>query len=81
MEEITKPSFTRLARKAGVKSLSENCFPMISQICTLQLKKIIDTALIINSGHQKKTIMVEDIYGAMSILGHDVAHSTDLGTK
>ena len=36
VSDITKPSITRLARRAGVKSVSDDCFNIIKQISTKQ---------------------------------------------
>ena len=37
MEHITKPSITRLARRAGVKSLSEDCYNNIRCIVIVSI--------------------------------------------
>ncbi len=79
--EITRPSITRLARKAGVKSISEDCFPVIRALIVQRMNSIIQNALIINSEHQTKTMMSEDIYEALSITGENLAQSHDLGTN
>ena len=80
MEDITKPSITRLARQAGVKSVSDDCFNTVRNLIYNRLDELISTALIVNSEHQTKTLMSEDIYDAFSLLGIDVTQSNDLGT-
>lgn len=80
MEDITKPSITRLARRAGVKSVSDECFDPIRNIISYQMDDLIKTALVVNSEHQTKTLMAEDIYDAFTLLKHNVTQSTDLGT-
>jgi hypothetical protein len=45
-----------------------------------KLGEVIKVALIVNSEHQTKTIMPDDIYQALRFLGHPVAQSNDLGT-
>lgn len=80
MEDITKPSITRLARRAGVKSVSDECFNPIRNIISYKMDDIIKTALIVNSEHQTKTLMAEDIYEAFILLKHNVTQSNDLGT-
>jgi histone H3/H4 len=77
---ITKPSIIRLARRAGVKSISDECFVYIREIINKNLINILETALIVNSQRQTKTLMSEDIYDSFSLLGHNVTQSTDLGT-
>lgn len=80
MEDITKPSITRLARQAGVKSVSDDCFNTVRNLIYNRLDELISTALIVNSEHQTKTLMSEDIYDAFSLLGINVTQSNDLGT-
>jgi histone H3/H4 len=80
MEQLTKPSITRLARKAGVKSLSDDCYNSIRDLVKSQLSEIIVAALIVNSEHNTKTLMSEDIYDALHLRGYNVTQSNDLGT-
>lgn len=80
MEDITKPSITRVARRAGVKSVSDECFDPIRNIISYQMDDLIKVALVVNSEHQTKTLMAEDIYDAFTLLKHNVTQSTDLGT-
>lgn len=81
MEHISKPSLVRLARKAGIKSMSDDCYPEIYKIINNNLDKIIATSLIINSENGTKTLMNNDIYQAIKANGHIVAESNDLGTN
>ena len=80
MEHITKPSITRLARKAGIKSLSDDSYNSIRNLVKSQLSEIIVAALVVNSEHNTKTLMPDDIYDALHLLGYNVTHSNDLGT-
>ena len=80
MEHIKKPSITRLARRAAIKSLSEECYPVIHQAIGEEIESIISAALIINSERGTKTLMMEDIRDAFRIRGHNVASSNVLGT-
>jgi histone H3/H4 len=81
MEDITKPSVTRLARRAGVKSMADDCFETTRDIMGDKLAEIIKVSLIVNSEHQTKTLMPDDIYQALRILGHNVSQSSDLSTS
>jgi len=81
MEHITKPSITRLARKAGVKSLSDDCYPLIHSIIEEKLEKLIASALIVNSEHNTKTLMADDIYSSLVLGGYRVAQSTELAAS
>jgi histone H3/H4 len=80
MENITSPSITRLARKAGVKSMSKDCYNCIRKIAQKELDNIVKTMLIVNSEHNTKTIMQNDIYDALKLKGHFVAQSHELSS-
>ena len=77
--EITRPSITRLARRAGVKSVSEECYPHIRALLTQRLNLVLQHALVVNSEHTTKTLMPNDVYDALALLGENLARSTDLG--
>ena len=79
--EITKPGLIRLARKAGIKSLSEDCFPILRSIIQNKLENIIRLSLIINSEHITKTLMTDNVYDALSLSGEHIAQSKDIGTQ
>jgi len=78
MENITKPSITRLARRAGVKSISDDCYGTIRNLVGLYLSEVIVAALVVNSEHNTKTLMPEDIYEALRLRGYNVAQSNEL---
>jgi len=78
MEGITKPSLTRLARRAGVKSLSDDCFDTVRNLIGMKLTEVIKTINIVNSEHQTKTIMPSDIYESLHLLNYNVTQSNDL---
>jgi histone H3/H4 len=80
MEHITKPSITRLARKAGVKSLSEDSYSAIYNIADKELEQILSTVLITNNQHNTVTIMPEDVYEAFKMNGLNIAKSTQLSS-
>lgn len=79
MEGITRPSITRLARRAGIKSVSEECFDSIRNLVDKKLNEILLTALVVNSEHQTKTLMSDDIYEALHLNGYNIAQSSELG--
>lgn len=80
MENITKPSITRLGRQAGVKSLSDECYPAVRNLVIKHLREIISASLIVNSEHNTKTLMPDDVYEALRLKGYNVAQSHFLGT-
>lgn len=77
VDGVTKPAMIRISRRAGVKSVADECFPFIRKIIHNKVQDIIETAIIINSEHQTKTLMPEDIYESLRILGYNVAKSND----
>ena len=79
MEDITKPSITRLARKAGIKSISEDCFETIRNLVDEKLKEVISVMLIVNAEHNTKTLMVPDVYESLRLLGYNMTESSDIG--
>lgn len=81
INDITKPSITRLARRAGVKSLSDDCFDTVRQIIYIHLDEIIKASLVVNSEHNTKTLMSDDIYDALGLIGYNVTQSRELGTS
>jgi len=81
IDNISKPSITRLARQAGIKSLSEDCFETVRNLIDEKLNEVIKTIIVVNSEHQTKTVMVSDVYKALQILNYNVAESSYLNTK
>ena len=77
---ITKPSLSRLARRAGVKSLSEDCYKEINNFIVETLSKVLKTVLIVNSERNTKTIMPDDIYDSLSLNGYNFTTSNVLST-
>jgi len=71
----------RLARKAGVKSMSVGCYPLIHRVILAKLHDVAKITLIANSENHTKTIMGNDIVNTLSILGHNVGESNTLGTQ
>ena len=81
MQGITKPSITRLSRRSGVKSLSDDCYDEVRDLMNDKLKEIVNAVMIVNSEHNTKTIMVNDIYHALHLLGYNVTQSSELSTN
>ena len=80
MENITNPSIVRLSRKSGVKSMSNDCYNTIRKIAQKELDEIVKTMIVVNSEHNTKTIMQDDIYDALRLRGHHVAQSGELSS-
>ena len=81
MEKLTKPSINRLAKRAGVKSVSEDCYDTIRNLIGMELNNIVKTVMIVNSQNQTKTIMVKDVYDSLHLLNNNVTQSFELNTN
>lgn len=81
MEGLSKPCISRLARTAGVKSLSDDCHDTIRNLIGMKLNEIIANIIIVNDSHQTKTIMSSDVYKALELSGILVAESTALNSS
>jgi histone H3/H4 len=78
MESITRPSINRLARRAGVKSVSDDCFDVIKNIMSEKLKDVINASIIVNLENQTKTLMADDVYEALHLCGYNITSSTNI---
>ena len=74
---FTKPAITRLARRAGVKSMSDECIIPIKHLLAMELESILNTTLIVNKQHATKTIMPDDVYEALHLSGINVARTEE----
>ena len=74
---FTKPAITRLARRAGVKSISDDCMVPIRNILSMELDKILYTITVVNQQHATKTIMPDDVYDALALLDINVAKTEE----
>ena len=74
---FTKPAITRLARRAGVKSMSDDCIVPLKHLVAMKLDEVLSTTLIVNSQHATKTIMPDDVYEALSLCGINVARTEE----
>ena len=81
MEKISKSSINRLARRAGVKSISEDCYETIRNLIGMELTNIVKNIIVINSHNQTKTIMVKDVYDSLHLMNYNVTQSNDLNTN
>jgi histone H3/H4 len=78
MEDFTKPSITRLARRAGVKTMSDDCYSTISNLIALKLDKIISNIVTVNNSRGTKTVMIDDLIDTLNLMNVHIPKSTDL---
>ena len=74
----TKPAITRLARRSGVKSMSEDCIPIIQSLISLELNNVLRIIDIVNKQNNTKTIMPTDFYNALKFSGKNMLETNDL---
>lgn len=72
MDYLNKSSINKLSRRAGVKSISEECNEKIRKIIEHKMDEIISAIIIINSEHNTKTIMTNDVYESLHLLNHNI---------
>tara|TARA_A100001011_G_C14318207_1_gene848979 strand:- start:2864 stop:3106 length:243 start_codon:yes stop_codon:yes gene_type:complete len=75
---ITKPSISRLGKKAGVKSIADDTFKIIQEYLNDELESIIKKIIIMNNEQNTKTIMIDDVYKAFNLSGIYLAQSNEL---
>lgn len=75
---FTKPSITRLARRAGVKSMSDDCVDTIRSLIGMELNEIVRMAVIMNQQNSTKTVMSDDIYNALHFMNMNIAKSEEV---
>jgi histone H3/H4 len=81
METLSKPCISRLARMAGVKSLSDDCYDTIRNLIGMELNKVVSNIIVINDSSQTKTIMSSDVYKAFELSGILITESTALNSS
>lgn len=75
VESITRPSLLRLARIAGVKTMSADCASILRTLLAEEAEAVCKTMLVFNSQRNTKTIMLEDLYPALGTQGCRLAKS------
>ena len=81
MESVHKPGIVRLARIAGVKSVSDGSVETVRNIVTNHLSELIKVVCIANGESGTKTVMKDDLYAAFNLMGINMARSESLGTS
>lgn len=70
---IKNTSVTKLARRAGIKSLAESSYQTINDLATHKCQEVINVLRIVNANNNTKTITQKDYQTAMKMLGENVA--------
>ena len=79
MSNITQPSLYRVARQAGVKTMSSDCTDVLRKLLERRADEICKSIIIVNKQSGTKTIMPNDVYAAMNITGINLTKSDVMG--
>ena len=79
MPNITNPSLYRLARQAGVKTMSSDCTDVLRTLLKLRTDEISKSVIVLNKQSGTKTIMPNDVYAAMNLMGINLTKSEAMG--
>ncbi len=66
---FTRPAIMKLARKAGVKSLSEDCYKVIDTIMAARIEQLVKDGLIVHKFRGAKVLTCDDIQEAAKLRG------------
>jgi histone H3/H4 len=73
METISKPSITRLIRKAGIKSISDDCYDTVRSYIGMKLAETVYATSVVTKTHGAKTVSVPDLVEALRVQGTPLA--------
>ena len=80
MDGITVPSIKRLSYRAGVKSMSDDCYDLVRHLINNKTEEIVNASLSVNDEHNTKTLMRDDVIEALHLLNYNITESDDLET-
>ena len=66
---IKNSSINRLSKRAGIKTLSHDAYPIIHLILSNKIREILKVVKNVNAEHGTKSIMPKDFQKAIEILG------------
>ena len=69
MSDISKQGIIRLARKAGVKSLSASCIPLMRKLMSEKIENLLKLIIILSENNNHKTIGVDNLIKALEYDG------------
>lgn len=75
MRTFKKPAITRVARRAGIKNLSEESYQMIENLIFSKLESVLKSAFIVNEQTNTKTLMPGDVVESLRLQGVNVSRS------
>ncbi len=75
VDSITRPSLLRLARIAGVKTMSADCTTILRSLLAKEAEEVCKNMLVFNNQRNTRTIMLDDLYPALGDQGCKLARS------
>lgn len=78
--KLNKPSVMRLARRAGVKTMADNCVDTVNDILIEHLDDILRSSLVVHSLNNNNTLSAEDVVNGLTFMGHNVTYSDKMTT-
>nr|QBK86551.1 MAG: hypothetical protein LCMAC102_03460 [Marseillevirus LCMAC102] len=81
IQGLTKPAFERIARKAGVKSMSGLCKEELRGVVLSKMRPLIEDAVIFTKNRNASTISVNDVLEAIKNQKQNFAFSTAIKKK
>jgi len=81
VKKITKPALRRILKRCGVKFISESVFDVMRLIIKDFSTEIIKRMVIFVKASKRKTVQVEDLTAALSILNISLAAGLNINSK
>ncbi len=78
IQGLTKPAFERIARKAGVKSMSGLCQEELRGLTKVTLEILVMDVITFTKNRKAKTVSINDVLAAIQNHNKNFAFSTDM---
>ena len=75
MSDISKQGIIRLARKAGVKSLSNKCVNVIRELMYERVEELLKIMIIFNENKKNKIILLDDLVKSLEYEGINLCYN------
>ena len=69
---FTRPSLLKIARKAGIKSLADDCYHLIDTMMIDRIEKLVREGILVNKVRGGKVLTAEDVQVAAHLRGQNV---------
>ena len=69
---IKNTALNKLSKRAGVKTLSNDAYPIIHNILTNKINEVSDIIKCVNAENGTQNIMIKDIQTAFEIMGINI---------